>query len=137
MTTLQVNFNRRKAETLNYLSHTPLVSNTYTSKMKDIRDRIGQQVSKIDAQYLFTTSHSRELRLSKNAVLINTRRDIADPEILLHQSVYDSNPKKNSLQSTLSVMSAGESTNKKTRRNTFLTVVSRLPQCKKRSESVF
>lgn len=76
-------------------------------------------------------------RLCKEVASMDLRRDIPDPEVLLHQSGYESNLKKNSLQSTLSVMSAGESAGPRRRKNTFLTVVSRLPQCKKRSESVF
>lgn len=48
MTTPQVSFNRRKVEAMGYLCHTPLTTHTPSAKIKEMRNRIGQQVSKID-----------------------------------------------------------------------------------------
>lgn len=75
MTTPQVSFNRRKVEALNYYCHTPLSTNSNPSRMKEIRNHIGQQVAKIDPQFLFTLVQSKNLK-EKRAT---NQRDIPDP----------------------------------------------------------
>jgi hypothetical protein len=124
MANVHIRFSSKKVENLNYVTQTPQPGRPL--QMQDIRLNMTWQVAKIKNEELFRPYQSGTE---------TTRLKTYNPEGA-SQPRPEPTPKRMSLRSAESVVSTSGASSLR-RRNTFLTVVSRLPTCKKRGSSLF
>ena len=129
MSTVPVRFTSSQAQCSTYAPQTPQSTKfTQQPHIKDMRMNMTHQISQIDTNPFFAKPDHGDKLFNK------TFHNYNNPEITYSQSQIEMD-RQTVVKSSKQIMSISEVRPK--RRNTFLTVVSRLPQCKKRSDSLF
>lgn len=103
---------------------------------RQIRNQFTLQVSQIEEEYLFAQQQPRRIRPARRPEH-NPNPEPSSPSTPLSPTKLSVTVDSKDIGSAHSSVSAKSAQSSNKRRNTFLTVVSRLPSCKKRSESMW